>query len=235
MDDGTIERIWRKAGEERPMSREEIAGLLTPRVRRSARGPNHIVWLFLGVQLAALVLASVNVPAYRANPLMLSVEVGIGVLALACAAFGIHLHGELRALEDPGVSLAETVRRRLAFYRGRWALWPWVAAVSTALLAFALTSLIDNQDGRYPIHKPAVFVGVNVAMVAVVALSVRLVLEPHERELRAVLEDVEAQLLDRTRAVDRERRRWRVLQLVLFVLLAAFAALGAWLALRSGA
>jgi hypothetical protein len=52
-------------------------------------------------------------------------------------------------------------------------------------------------------------------------------------ELRAVLEDLEGQILDRTAAVDRTARSQRWQMIALGVVLLLLALLGLWLFLRS--
>ena len=107
-------------------------------------------------------------------------------------------------MRDEGLLLAA-----LAFYRSRATVWMWIAAVSLVVFTFALNTLVDNVDGHYAINHPLVFVFVQIAMLLVLAVSFHISHEPRARELRAVLTDLESQLLERTDAVDREQDRWR--------------------------
>ncbi len=233
MNDDLIERIWREAPEERPMSHEQLIGMLEPRVERSSRTLRNYVWTYLLVQMATLVLGGANLVGYRSNPVMLCIQVGVVLAALGFAAYGVRLHGEVRGLERMDETLEAALRRRLAFYRSNAATWMWLAALSLVAFAFALNSLIDNADGGYRINHPLVFVGVQVAMVLVFVGACRLAHEPQLRELRAVLADLEAQILDRTKVVERDLARWRRWWMALAALLVALAALGAWMAWRA--
>ena len=129
-------------------------------------------------------------------------------------------------------TLAAALRRRITFYRTNSTTWMWLAALSLAALGFAINSLIDNVDGTYRINKPLVFVGVQVAMVLFLVASFHVAHEPILGELRAALGDLEDQVLDRTRRVERDQARWKSLRIALVVALAVLLALGAWLAWR---
>jgi len=234
VNDDLIERIWREAPEERTMSHEQLVGVLEPRVERSSRVLHHYVWTYLLLQVATLVLAGANLVGYSSNAAMLAVEAGIGLFALTLVVHGVRLYGKVQRLERLDESLESTLRRRLAFYSSNATTWMWLAAFSLVGFAFALNSLIDNADGNYPINHPLVFFGVQVAMVLVFAASCHVAHEPRMRELRAVLADLEAQVLDRTQEIDAHQGRWKALRTALIVLLAAAMLLGAWLAWRGG-
>lgn len=234
MNDDWIRDVWQHAGEEQEMSKQEIARLLEPRVARGSRALYSWIWLGLGAQLSTLVLAGADLTGYWGNPLMFGVELAICVASLAFAAYSIRLYGELRRIDRLDESLAETVGRQLDFYRRRWTLWVWVTGLSVAMLSFALSTLVDNQSGTFPIHHPYVFVGTQVGMVLFLVVAFRVAQAPQLHELQAVLGDLEAQLLERTAAVDRGRARWRLAWLLLSLLLLAFLALGLWMAVRPG-
>ena len=216
------------------MSLGQLTALLEPRVERGSRNLLHLVWTFLAVQMATLILGGANLVGYRSNPVMLAVEAGVVLAALGFAAYGVNLHGKVRRLERMDETLESALRRRLAFFSSYASTWMWIAAFSLVVFTFALNSLIDNADGNYPINKPAVFVGVQVAMVLGLVVSFYLAQEPRSRELRAVLADLEAQVVDRTEAVDRELERGRRWRMLLAILLTAALALGAWVAWRGG-
>ena len=233
MTDDLIERLWREAPEEPTMSQAQLVDLLQPRVERSSRTLSTYVWAYVLLQLATLLLVGANIAGYRANPAMLGAEVSIALTALACAIHGVRLYGEVRRLDQLDVSLAAVLQRRISFYSSKATAWMWLAALSLVGFTFALNSLVDNVEGRYPIHHPFVFVGVQVAMVLTLVASFRLAFEPRLRELRAVLGDLEAQVLDRTAALDEELVRWKRWRMALIALLSMLLALGAWMALRA--
>jgi hypothetical protein len=165
---------------------------------------------------------------------MRTAQLALTALALGLALQGVRLLGDPGLVDRPTDPLLESVRRRLAFLGPRFEAWLWMASLSVALLSFALNSVVDSDIG-YRINKPMVFVGVNVAMLAMVYGSLKLSFLPLVRELRAALQDLEDQLLERSAAADRYRRGLRRWQIALALLLLVLLLLGAWLAWRVSA
>ena len=215
------------------MTHEQLTAVLEPRAERSSRVLIAYVWTYLLVQVATLLLAGANMAGYRSNPLMLGVQIGVALAALGFAAHGVWLYGCVRRLQRMDETLAAALRRRMAFYSTNSTTWMWLAALSFVALGFALNSLIDNVGGTYRINKPLVFVGVQVAMVLFLVASFRIAHEPILGELRAVVGDLEDQVLDRTKRLDQDQARWRRWRIALAVVLALLLVLGAWLAWRS--
>lgn len=233
MSEDLIESLWERGESSRPLGREELASALRPRLERGTRQLRVHLWMFLGILLATLVLGGVNIAIYWEAPAMRTTQLALTTLALGLALYAI------RMLVDPGLSdrptdpLLESVRRRLAFLGPRFEAWLWMASLSLALLGFTLNSVIDSDIG-YRINKPAVFVGTNVAMLAICYASLKLAFLPVVRELRATLQDLEDQLLERTADVDRWKQGLRRWQLALVALLVLLLLLGAWLAWQAG-
>ena len=73
-----------------------------------------------------------------------------------------------------------------------------------------------------------------MAAVAVIVAAVRITSAPHVNTLRAVLSDLQAQILDRTPRVEAEQVRWTRLRIWLIVVLLVALALGAWMAFTFG-
>jgi hypothetical protein len=231
-EDDLIERLWAKRKEDKTMTREEIAGALRPRVVRSLNVFKMYVWLYLAALMATLVIQGVNFQGYRSNITMLTIHMLVAGAALGFAGFGIHIAGAIGRLDRMSDSLADTVRRRLSFFRGKYKAWLWACSASLLLLTWAVTTMIDNMGGTYPINKPIVFFGTLTVMFFGSYAVLRASHIPVVRDLRAVLEDLEAQILQKTKQVDLLQRRWQRWTWVALLIAIVFALLGAWLAVR---
>jgi len=229
-DNDLIERLWAGREEDAKMSREEIAQALRPRVARSTWLLKGFLWLYLAVLLATLVLQGLNLAGYRSNAAMLAAHACVTVAAIGLSGFAVHLAGRIGRLERVDGDLAELVRRRLAFFRDEHELSLWAYSLAMLLLVWALTTWIDNADGVYRINRPWVFFGTLLGMLVFVYGATKASHRPLVRELRAVAEDLEAQMLERTLEADAATRRWRRWQLVLAVLLSLTVLLGLWVA-----
>jgi hypothetical protein len=230
-EDDLIERLWAERKEEPKMSREEIENVLRLRVGRSTHVLRIYVWIYLTVLMAILVLQGMNLGGYRTNATMLAVQSVVTAFALGFAGFGVYLMGEVGRLERLDENLSDAIKRRLAFFRGKYEAWLWSCAASCLLLIWAVNTLVDNAEGTYRINKPFFFAGVNAAILfGMYALS-KAAHVPFVHELRATLEDLEAQVMDRTAAVEALKVRWRRWAYLLVALLIILALLGLWRAL----
>jgi hypothetical protein len=226
--DDSIERLWANRKEETPMSREEIASALRPRVGRTTWTLKFYLWTYLGILLATLVLQGMNLAGYRSNSTMLTVHSLVMALAVGFTAFGIHLVGRVGQLDRMDESLAKAVEGRLTFLRGKYEVWLWACAATLPMLTWAVTTLVDNANGVYRINKPWVFLGTLLAMFFGAYAVLKGAHVPVLHELRAVLEDLEGQLLGRTGALDELKVKWRRWGYVLMVLFTLLLLLGIW-------
>ncbi len=229
--DDLIDRLWAERQEEEPMSREQIVSALRPRVGRVTRTLKIYLWMYLAMLLATLVLQGVNLAGYSSNTTMLTVHVLVIALAAGFTAFGIHLVGQVGKLDQMDASLSEAVTQRLAFLRGKYEGWMWICAATLLLLGWAISTLVDNADGIYRINKPWVFTSLLLVMFFGGYAVIKGAHFPVLRELRAVLEDLEAQFLGRTGAVDELKLKWRRWSYFLVVLMTLLLLLGIWRAI----
>jgi len=231
-DNDLIERLWDKRSEDQVMSRDEIAQALRPRVARGSRTMKVHLWTYVAVLLVTLVVQGVNVAGYWPNATMRALQIALTLGALGRAVFAVHMVGAVWGLDRTDEPLAETVERRLAFLRGKYEVWLWASAASLLLLIWGLNTLVDNAQAEFRINKPLVFCAVQVVAFLLTYGVLKVAHMPVVRVLLAVLEDLEAQIVDRTNAArdwERTARRWKWAVLAVCI---ALLALGVWKALH---
>jgi hypothetical protein len=157
---------------------------------------------------------------------MLAAELGVALTAGALLLFGGHIHNELRRIARADESLMDALERRLAFVHGKYELWLWAAALTCVLLAFALTTFIDNEGGVYRINKPLVFGGTIAGMLLFIYGSGKLATWAPVHEMRDALLDLKEGTSERIAAAPRRRRIVLWVMLVLALVLTATAVLG---------
>lgn len=214
------------------MTHQELVELLRPDVRRMrSLFPMHL-WIFLVFLAAVLVVDVANLVGYRTNPVLLAVQAAVTVLTLAFLVHTGSVLREARGLERLDDDLASIVRRRLRFFETRYGVWLWLAAASVSLASWAVSTFVDNAGGRYPINRPGTFIGTLLGEIIFVYAAFRLAHGPFLAESRAVLHDLEAQVLDETQALPELRARWKRVRLVWIVVGAILLLLGIYAALR---
>lgn len=213
-----IQELWDRGREEQTMTSAQIQTLLEPQIRRNAFSLRIWIWFYLAVLVVTLTLNGINIFGYRANPIMLSVQVGVSLLSLGFLFYGIYLLGDLAKI-DADESVLATLRRRLRFHRTKLEIWIWIVAFTAYLLQFAINTMIDNQAGEYRINQPGVFIGVSIGMVLFIYAVMKIAQYPLVRELKAIVSDLENQVTDGTDRMLVLKRTWRSWSVFLAVVL----------------
>ncbi len=234
MFDEMIKGAWSRAGAGAPpLSRAAIEQLLRPAARRSGRALEFLAVSYVVMLAVAALLATASLYGYRGNPTMLAVEGGVLVVSAAFAAFGVRIYSELRRIGRADLALAEAVERRLVFIKQRFDPWLAMAAATPWLLSFAINTLVDNEGGTYRINHPVEFGLVTAAMLIGTYVVLRLSLVPIVVEMRAVLHDLRAQVIEELPRAEATRRRSRAWNAVGVVALALAVLFSLWLWLRA--
>ncbi len=211
----------------------ELEELLRPTADRSARGLGFLAWTQLVMLAVTAALAAANLPGYRSNPTMLAVEAGLLLAGLGFGYLAVRILVRARQLARADVPLLAAVERRLAFARGCYRPWLVGAALTPWMFSLAINTLIDNQDGHYPIHHPAEFAVVSLVMFAIAGVSTKVATDQALRELTALASDLQADALEETPGLAADRRRLRIGMLVACLLLVGGVVAGFWLWLRA--
>jgi hypothetical protein len=129
---------------------------------------------------------------------------------LAFLAYGIHVVRELAAMEQADESLVAKLRRRLHFHRTKYEIWLWMIALTTVFLSFAVSTMVDAQDGQYRINRPGVFIGVTLGQLLFMYAVLKIGHYPFVRESKAILSDLENQVTTGTEQLKVFKRTWRL-------------------------
>jgi hypothetical protein len=214
------------------MTRQELVELLRPQVRRMRSPFPFHLWFYFVFLGAVSVVDVANLVGYRTNPVLLAVQAAVTLLTLAFLVYTGFVLREARGLDRLDDELTSIVRRRLRFFETHYGVWLWLAAVSASLAAWAVSTLVDNAGGQYRINRPGTFVATLLGAIVLVYAALRVAHQRFLAESRAILHDLEGQVLDETRTLPDRRARWKRIQQLLIVLLVILLVLGIATALR---
>ncbi len=233
MSKDIIQEIWDKGkSRKNELSVQEIEQALRPHVRRQSFAIRMYVWVWLVILLGTLVVDALNVAGYSSNPTMLMVQIGLTILAAICGIYGLHLLREIRIIDRADESMMAMLRRLLRFYRTKFEIWNIVMAGTVVLLSFALTSYIDNENGIYRIGRVWLFVIFSVVQFAFMYGINKIGQYPFRKEMKVIMSDLEANMLDETQAIPAFRRRWRIGATIFIIIGVILLLLGIWRAMQ---
>jgi hypothetical protein len=192
------------------------------------------VWIYLVILLGTFVLDVLNIVGYAVNPVMLMIQIGLALLGMAFAAYGIHLLREIHIMDRADENLTALLKRRLRFYRTKFKAWEFMMAAAVVLLSFAVTSYIDNDGGHYRINKPEIFISFTGLQFAFMYAMNKMAQYPIPQEMRTFLSDLEANGLEGMRVLAGRRKRWRIWALIFFIIGTILLVLGILRSLQFG-
>jgi NADH:ubiquinone oxidoreductase subunit 6 (subunit J) len=89
------------------------------------------------------------------------------------------------------------------------------------ILSFALNFYVDNMDGYYPIHNPLMIAGIMALMFILIYGSMEISFIRMHQEIRAYLHDIDNQVLESTRKIQKQRKKYVLFFAILAVILLA--------------
>ena len=178
-------------------------------------------------QLAVtLVCEGMSLYAFRTNTPVLLFGIAATGLTLGFLAYGIQLFRRLTNLEVADESLVDRIRHRLEFFDKHYEIWLWMLALSFVFLNLSVSTLVDVEDGHYRINRPWFVAGLLVTQFLLCYGALKLSHLRGLRHTRAVLSDLQNQVLSGTEEIERQKRTWRMWHLVALVVLTATAVWG---------
>jgi hypothetical protein len=235
MEDNNIINTWEQqkhVPENEKLEIKMITDYLKPKVSKVSWTFVFNLVFYLAALVASIILLSMNLYGYRANPVMLAVESGLLFLSLGFLGYGAFIFIKIREINNFSKNLHELLESKIKFLRFHYEIWLIMTAVIVWILSFALNTLIDNQEGFYRINKVGIFVLISVAMLVFIYLVQKLSAEISLRNLKVFLNDLEASCLAHTENYEQRRKKMRWIWLLAIILLTALLILGVLITFR---
>jgi len=221
MEDNDLISVWREGNQEilrnRKFERSELEVFLRGKVKKASLSLNLNILVYLTVQLAAVVLIGFDLYGYRSNPLMLKVFIPMLIVCLFFLGYGVFLLSHIWQISHGDLDLVTAIDRKLKVYRTHYEAWMWIGAVSLLLLIFALNTLVDNDQGTYRINRPAFFATICVSIILFIYGVQKAAQLIAVREIRVYMEDLQNDALEKSHVLEKSRRRYRIMGVVLAI------------------
>ena len=229
MEDNNLINIWEQnkhVPENEKFESAMITDYLKPKVSKVSLTFSFNLIIYLLALLASIVMLSMNLYGYRANPVMLTVELGLLFLSLVFLGYGVFIFMKIREINNFSKDLHELLMAKIKFLRFHYEIWLIITAVVVWILTFALSTLVDNQDGIFRINRVGFFIIISVGMLVFIYAVQKISAEVSFHNLKALLTVLETNDMAQTESIERRKRKLRWIYLAAFIILTALLILG---------
>ncbi len=230
MENNDLIKIWNEGNQEilknRRFERPELEAFLKPKVSKATLSLNFNILVYMAAQLVTMVLIGFDLYGYRSNPVMLKALIPMFIACSSFFGYGVFLLSYIWQINHSNFDFVTTINRKLKAYRTHYEAWMWIGAVSMLLLIFALTTLVDNDQGTYRINRPVFFAAISFLVLLIIYGSQKIAQFKAVREMRVYLADIQNEALEGSHRIEQAKRKYMVIFLILAVILTIFFILG---------
>lgn len=223
MENNDLINIWKEGNQEilkdRRFERSELEAFLQPKVSKATLPLNSNIFVYMAVQLAAMVLIGFDLYGYRSNPVMLKVFIPMLIVCSFFLGYGVFLLSYIWQINHGGLDLVTAINRKLKVYRTHYEAWMWIGAVSSLFLIFALNTLIDNDRGTYRINRPVFFAVICLLVLFFIYGAQKIAQFFAVRQVRVYLADLQNDTLEGSHRLEKAKRQYMVVFLILVLIL----------------
>ena len=216
-------RIWQEGNDrlsrDEKTDRDMITKYLSEKTLKGNRNIYFNLVFYEVIQLANIILLSMNFAGSLNNPSMIWILLPQLVVTIGVLVFGIDVFYKFKAINNYSDSLQNLIQKQLKFYRKPYEIWLVLASISAIILIFNLNFYIDNVDGYYAINNRVMFVCVTLGALLFIYGSQKAVSILGLRRLKAYLADLEQGVLDQSERMEHVRKNYLWLWVAVFILL----------------
>jgi hypothetical protein len=228
--------MWQEGNDrmfrDKKTDKDMITKYLSEKTLKGNRNINFNLLFYGAVQVANIILLSMNLAGYMNNPSMMWILIPQLVITIGILVFGIDVFYKFREINNYSDSLRNLIQKQLWFYRKPYELWLVLASVSAIILITNLNLYVDNDNGSYVINNKAIFVGITLLAFLFIYGTQKATSLLGLRKLKAYLSDLQQGVLDSSERMERSKKRYLWLWVAVFLLLTATLVFGILAALR---
>ena len=228
--------MWQEGNDrmfrDKKMDKDMITKYLSEKTLKGNRNINFNLLFYGAIQVANIILLSMNLAGYMNNTSMMWILIPQLVITIGILVFGVDVFYKFREINNYSDSLQKLIQKQLWFYRKPYELWLVLASVSAIILISNLNLYIDNDNGSYVINNKAMFVGVTLLAFLFIYGTQKATSMMGLRRLKAYLSDLQQGVLDSSERMERSKKRYLWLWVAVFLLLTASLVFGILAAVR---
>ncbi len=212
--------------------RDMITQYLSEKTLKGNRSINFNLIFYGMVQVANIILLSMNLAGFLNNPAMIWILITQLIITIGTLVFGMDVFYKFREINNYNDSLQNLIQKQLWFYRRPYEIWLVLASISAIILMSNVNMYVDNDNGSYVINNKAMFVGVTLLAFLFIYGTQKASSLLGLRKLKAYLYDLQQGALDQSEGLERSRKRYMWLWVAVFLLLSVSLVFGILTALK---
>jgi hypothetical protein len=198
-----------------------IEQYLNEKTLKGTRKINMNLGIYGMVQLANVILLSMNLAGYSSNPAMIWILIPQLALTIGILIYGIDLFYKLKDINNYSDSLQVLIERQLWFFKRPYEIWHFLASLSAIILITNVNLYVDNDNGNYAINNKVMFVTVTLVAFLLFYGAQKVAGMRTLTSLKAYLSDLQQGVLEQSDRLAQAKKRYIWMWLLLFVLLSA--------------
>jgi hypothetical protein len=225
MKNDELIRIWQKGNDqlfrEAKTDKEMITQYLNEKTLKGSRSIIFNIVFYGMIQIANLILISMNLSGYATNPAMIWLLISMLIVTIGILIYGIDLFYRLRVINNYSESLGNLIGKQLRFFRRPYEIWLILTAVSAIILALSLGFYVDNDNGTYAVNNKLMFYGILCGVLLFIYGVQKLASLHTLHSLKAYLDDLQRGVLEQSERLTKTRKKYIWFYLIIFLLLTA--------------
>ncbi len=201
--------------------KDMITQYLSEKTLKGNRNINFNLIFYGMVQVANIILLSMNMVGFLNNPAMIWILITQLVVTIGTLVFGMDVYYKFREINNYSDSLQNLIQKQLWFYRRPYEIWLVLASISAIILMSNINLYVDNDNGSYVINNKVMFVGLTLLAFLFIYGTQKAKSLLGLRKLKAYLSDLQQGELDKSEGMERSKKRYLWLWGAVFLLLTA--------------
>jgi hypothetical protein len=208
------------------ISTEMIEQYLKPKISKTSAIFTFNLIFYCIFQLAAAGILIADIIGYKTNPTMLSALIPLLVVTVGFLVFGYFSFLKIREINNYSENLMLLLSKKLSFLRTYYETWMVIISFSTLIMIFALSTMVDNQEGYFRINNPLKYIIISISVWLFIYGTQKLSSLISTRELKGYLNDLQNNFLEESQKIERQKKKFRWFLLFLALVFTALFVLG---------
>jgi hypothetical protein len=237
MDFEKLSDIWEKGNEKildkNKLSKAMITEIINKKHKKTTSFLNFNLGFYWMMQVVNLILISMNIVGYWQNTSMVWVLGGQMAITLPVMIYGIYIFIKNREINNFSENLNNLLQKQILFFRTYYEVWIFFIALTTLILMFNVTVMVDNMDGHYRINHVVEYIIVNTFVFLLIYLTQKMAAKWRFKALKANLSDIQKGILEESEKFEKTQRKFRWVWILIVVLLTTALIFGILLTIKS--